>query len=127
MHEGSILEGARAAHMDVLQHPVRVELHPQAQVEFASAAVPDADLTLRADIDRHNLDALAPGTALGWMADARIWPLCARDSNGAEVSPELFACSDGVLRTRCAMVPVMMTASAHAARNDCLFYALSRR
>ena len=37
------------------------------------------------------------------------------------------ALDDGVLRTRCAMVPVMMTASAHAARNDCLFYALRRR
>jgi hypothetical protein len=125
--DDGLLEGASAASVDVLRHPVRVTLRPDARIAFADAAVDGVDLTIRSDVDRHNLDAVAPGTVLGWLEPSPDWPLYACGADGLDVSAALFACENGRLLTRCELVPVMMTCSADAARGDCLFYALRRR
>lgn len=120
-------DSPRRAAIAVLHAPVRVKVRPEARLAFGKARSDGADLTLRDDVDRHNLGALAAGTVLGWLGPDAVWPFDARGADGVEISAELFERCEGALRTRCALVPVMMTVSAEAAKNDCLFYAMRRR
>jgi hypothetical protein len=101
---------------------LRVTLRPGAVVEFASAPKGGADLTLDADVDRHNFTELAAGTRIGWVTCGAPWPLEARDAEGQLVSRVLFECKGGELVTAQPIIPVMMTTDPAAAACDCLFY-----
>lgn len=116
-----------AAPMTILERPVRVCSVPQVRLAFGEAPAPDADLTLAGDIDRHNFELLMPGVPVGWVADGVGWPLDARGAEGEEVSREWFTLRDGLLETRRAAVPIMMTVDAAAAKSDCLFYLVRPR
>ncbi len=109
----------------ILVDPVRVMLQPGASLAFADAPVPGSQLTLVPDVDRHNFQTLAPGTALGWIEGP--WPLVALDEHGRERAHELLLDDGGILRTRTTIVPMMATTDVAAARGDCLFYAASRQ
>ena len=113
--------------MEILHHPVRVRVHPEVRLAFGDAPVEGANLTVRSDMDRHNFDPVEPGIVLGWLGPPGTWPFDARGGDGVEVSAELFTSTDGLVRIRRAMVPVMMTVSAAIARSDCLFYAMQKR
>lgn len=117
----------RAPRMAILERPVRVCARPEVRLAFADAPVPGADLTLAGDIDRHNFELLLPGVPVGWVAAPERWPLEAHGADGDEVSREWFALRDGLLETRRAAVPIMMTVDAAVARSDCLFYLVRPR
>lgn len=119
--------GERSVAMEVLHRPIRVRLQPEVRLAFGAAPVVGADFTIRADVDRHNFGSVEPGTVLGWLGPSRVWPFDARGGDGVEVSAALFASEDGIVRTRCAMIPIMMTLSVDIARSDCLFYAVQKR
>jgi len=91
---------------------------------FGAEVDPVADLTISDDIDRHNFDELAAGTAFGWLRDGASWPFSARGPDGRDRSPELFTVEEGVLRSKRSFVPIMMTADRCIALSDCLFYAV---
>ena len=76
-------------------------------------------------MDRHNFERLPPGVAIGWVRQG-IWPLLARDLEGNDLAPQLFAVRDGVLETRREVVPIMMTTDERIALSDCLFYIVRR-
>jgi len=116
-----------ASPMAILEQPVRVCAAPDVRLAFAEAPAPGADLTLAGDIDRHNFELLMPGVPVGWVANGARWPLDARGADGDEVSREWFALRDGLLETRRAAVPIMMTVDAAAAKSDCLFYLVRPR
>ncbi len=111
--------------MAILVDPVRVMLRPGVTLAFAARPVPGVALTLVPDVDRHNFQTLAPGTALGWLEGP--WPLVAMDEHGRERAHELFLDDGGTLRTRTTFVPMMATTDVAAATQDCLFYAASRQ
>jgi hypothetical protein len=113
--------------MTILHRPLRVALRPGVSVAFADAPDPRADLTLAADVDRHNFERLPAGSAIGWLRPGRPWPLDARGADAREVSRELFAADGGCLRTRREGVPIMMTTSPAIAAADCLFYLAQPR
>jgi hypothetical protein len=117
----------RAAHMEVLQSPVRVAVRPGLRLAFGDRPVPGADLTLLADIDRHNFQPLLPGAPVGFLAADAPWPLDARGADGEDVSRNVFELVDGLLRTRRGVVPIMMTTDPAVAVADCLFYLVTRR
>lgn len=121
-HPGALVVSEPLA---ILVDPMRVQLQPWASLAFATAPVADAQLTLVPDVDRHNFQTLAPGTALGWLQGP--WPLLAIDEHGRERAHELLLDDGGVLRTRTTIVPMMATTDVAAARGDCLFYAASRQ
>jgi hypothetical protein len=106
----------------VLVEPVRVCLRDGTRVAFGDAPAPQADLTLAADVDRHNFERLPAGSAIGWVDAGAPWPLEAREATGADVSRALFELDAGVLRTRRDGVPIMMTTDPRIAAEDCLFY-----
>ena len=118
---------AEATPLTILERPVRVCARPEVRLAFAEAPVPGADLTLTGDIDRHNFELLGPGVAVGWVAAGAGWPLEARGADGREVSRDWFALRDGLLETRRAAVPIMMTVDVVVAKSDCLFYLLRPR
>ena len=110
--------------VQVLVDPMRVELAPNTALAFADAPVPDVDLTFAADVDRHNFQTLEPGTAIGWIAEGRGWPLSVRGANGRDVSRDWFAFRDGRIETRRPLMPIMMTTEPAIAQSDCLCYVV---
>jgi hypothetical protein len=106
----------------ILVEPVRVCLAAGASLAFAERSGAAADLTLSADLDRHNFELLPAGTSLGWVRPGAPWPLEARAADGAELSRALFTLEEGRLRLRREGVPVMMTTDPGIATSDCLFY-----
>jgi gamma-glutamyl:cysteine ligase YbdK (ATP-grasp superfamily) len=117
--------GSRAAHhVQVMTEPLRVEVLSGLRLGLGEAPAEGVDLTLAAEIDRHNFDRLEPGHRIGWLAPGAPWPLRARGRDGRDVSHELFEVCDGVLRTRREIIPIMITNDPGIALSDCLFYVV---
>ncbi len=108
-----------------LRDPIRVTARPGLTLGFGEGPDPRVDFTVAADVDRHNFERLPPGVAIGWVREGDR-PLEARDLEGRDRAPELFAVRDGVLETRREMIPIMMTTDARIALSDCLFYIVRR-
>lgn len=111
--------------VELFVDPLRVELAPEVTLAFAHDPRPAVELAIDPEIDRHNFQELAPGTLVGWTRLHDDLPLVAYRSDGVDVARDLFAVLDGALVTRRSIVPIMMTTSETAAREDCLFYACS--
>jgi hypothetical protein len=116
-----------APRMTVLERPLRVRALPEVTLAFGEAPAPGADLTLAGDIDRHNVELLMPGVPVGWIGARGGWPIEARGADGADVSRDFFEVRDGLLATRRASVPIMMTTDPAIAKSDCLFYLVRPR
>ncbi len=116
-----------ATHMEVFASPVRVTVRPGLRLAFGEAPAADADLTLLADIDRHNFQPLLPGVPVGFLAPDAPWPLDARGADGEDISQDVFEVVDGLVRTRRGVVPIMMTTDPAVAVADCLFYLVTPR
>jgi hypothetical protein len=108
----------------ILESPVRVCVREGLDLAFADAPDPAAPLTVSRSIDRHNFERMAPGSAIGWVGEGAPWPIAAVDADGLECSRHYFEISEGVLRTREAFIPIMMTTNREIAKSDCLFYAV---
>lgn len=113
-----------ASTVRVLFEPRRVRVRDTLRLAFAPRPDPSADLTLRDDLEEHNFERVARGTALGWVREGSEWPLEVRDVHGRDHSRALFALEGGVLRAARAMVPIMVTTRPEIARSDCLFYVV---
>ncbi|MDR5865390.1 M14 family metallopeptidase [Halomonas koreensis] len=110
--------------LEVLVHPLRVELRPGAVVVYDRGPNPDADLTLWARIDEHNRGVTSPQACLGWLGPAGLGCLQAIDGEGRERIAELFEARDGRLHARRTLRLFMATTNSEIARSDCLFYAV---
>lgn len=118
------LAGPRPPDVEVFVDPVRVHVRPGVELAFGERPHPDADLTVVGDVDRHNFELLPPGIHIGWVRSRDGWPVEALGADGEDRSREMFAIHDGVLETRVALMPIMMTTDARNALLDCLFYAV---
>lgn len=110
----------------VLVMPMRARLRPGATLEIADTRVPGAHLTIRTDLDRHNFERVEAGTQIGW-SDWHELPLELIDETGEDRAADFFQLSEGRLRTRQPMIPIMITTDAVAAAGDCLFYIVRER
>jgi hypothetical protein len=116
--------GERPAGLTLFGDAIRVMLRPGARVSFASAPSRGVDLTLDADVDRHNFSRLPAGTRIGWIAPGAAWPLIACNEAGLDVGHALFESHESALVTAREVIPVMMTTDPLAAATDCLFYVV---
>ena len=66
--------------MELLVDPVRVCVRPGVRIAFAAGPRADVDVTFDLEIDRHNFETLAAGTALGWVRDRGSFPVEAQAS-----------------------------------------------
>jgi hypothetical protein len=112
--------------VSILTNPVRVSLRAGLELAFDERPRPEADLTLDAEIDRHNFEFLPAGTRLGWIRAGCCWPLLAADAEGRDQSRELFAVEEGTLVARRSFIPIMMTTDVAVALADCLFYVVQQ-
>jgi len=113
-----------ADRLQVVTDPVRVEVVPGIRLAVGDGPCPDADLTVAADMDRHNFGSVSAGFAIGWVRAGAPWPLRALRGDGFDVASDLFEVEGGVLRTRGEMLPIMITNDPGIAVDDCLFYVV---
>ena len=113
----------RYAHVKTFHHPIRVSLEAGKQVAYGASSMPDADLTLRKDADQFNFGVLNQGETLGWVRDASLSVVAARDAKGRDRTREMFAVVDGRLVVQPSRI-LMMTTNPQIAVSDCLFYCL---
>ncbi|MFG6177558.1 succinylglutamate desuccinylase/aspartoacylase family protein [Halomonas sp. THAF12] len=110
--------------LEVLVHPLRVELRPGGSVVYAREPRPGFDLTLWARIDEHNRGVTLPDARLGWLGEQGLACLTACDGQGRERLAELLEARDGRLHARRPLRLFMATTNSEIARSDCLFYAV---
>jgi hypothetical protein len=102
-------------------------LNEGVRLSVGDLADDSADVTIAANLDRHNFASLEAGTRLGWVDSSSGWPIVATDATGRDRSAELFAIVDGELRSRGTWIPIMMTTDPAIAAQDCLFYIVRPR
>ncbi len=115
-------ERLEPARMALLVEPVRVRIADGCKLVFAPVRVPEADLTIPPDVERHNFTTLRAGETFGWLGASGAWPIEAHAADGREVSHELFTERDDALAARRPVVPIMITSDPRVAAQDCLFY-----
>jgi hypothetical protein len=111
----------------IVGSPIRVCLQPGLALRYGDGPAPDADVTVDAEIDRHNFERVEPGATIGWLRPDGPWPFVATRADGADVSRDLFELRDGRLAARTRFVPIMMTTDPEIAVQDCIFYAATPR
>ncbi len=107
--------------MRVLSMPMRVGVREGVALAVADEPVAGADLTVLADLDRHNFETIGAGEPIGWTTRTD-WPLELRDEDGIDRAADYFALEAGRIVTRLPIVPIMITTDPHVAEADCLFY-----
>jgi hypothetical protein len=110
--------------MSILRNPLRVCVRSEVEIDFADQPCSNTDFTVVGDIDRHNFESLLPGVPIGWVRSEELWPLELLDIDGKDRSLEYFTLRGRRLETRRAIIPIMMTTCARAAKSDCLFYVV---
>jgi hypothetical protein len=113
---------AASGRVHLLRAPVRVRVRPGVTLAYGARA--EADLTLDADVDRHNFRRQPAGTRIGWLRERAPWPFEALDATRTDRAHELFERRGDAIVTRREIVPIMMTTSARIAHEDCLFYVV---
>lgn len=115
---------ARDWGLELFDDPMRVELAPEATLDFAEAPSPGSDLTLKADIEHHNFGYIPAQTFLGWLRRGGPWLLRAVDARRRDHFEELYYFEDGKLYTKVAQKMFMITTNATIAKSDCLWYTV---
>jgi hypothetical protein len=124
LHLAELPQHAVAAHDVDLYHTVAVAKVPeQLSIGFGGS---DADVDFLAELDRLNFRELPAATVLGQVSDGIGLPLTVRDELGREVADRYFELVDGQLRTRCPLMPSMLTLDQRVIRQDCLCYIMER-
>lgn len=109
--------------LELLVAPMRATLRAGVRVAVADAPVAGAELTVAADLDRHNFEVVAAGVPIGWVTPGG-WPLELRDAAGRDRSHDYFRIEGARLVARRPFVPIMITTDPEIARSDCLLYVV---
>lgn len=121
--EAAGADGKRLEDITVVGSPVRVCLQPGLVLRYGDGPAEGVDLVVDVGVDRHNFHPVDRGAPFGWVRAGGPWPFVATRADGAEVSRDLLEIRDGRVCARRPFVPIMMTADAHIAVQDCIFYA----
>lgn len=108
--------------VDIVEHPLRLELDPKTKLSFADKNDPDADVTLVSDIEQHNMGVTRADCLIGW-SNVGCAPFTVRNEAGDVQSDSIIYCKDGQILTRHKLRIFMATTNHRIALNDCLFYA----
>lgn len=100
----------------------KVTLLPETRFRFGGELGPELDLVVPADSDVHNFVEVPAGHVLGRVHPGAAIPVRAHGSGGCDVTDKYLAVVDGRLLLTEPSIPVMMTRTVAAARQDCLFY-----
>ncbi|MBW2394426.1 MAG: succinylglutamate desuccinylase/aspartoacylase family protein [Deltaproteobacteria bacterium] len=126
LEDDRVIEPGLRPDIQVLTAPMRVCVRrgiSLAVVDTDRGEKGTADLTILADLDRHNFERVEAGTKLGYVR-GEAWPLELLDEDGRDRASFYFTLEDGVLRTRRPIIPIMITTDPGIATSDCLFYVV---
>ena len=124
LHLAELPQQPVAAHDIDLYHTVAVARVPQdLSIGVENSA---ADIDFVAHLDRLNFRELPATTVLARLRGGVDAPLLVQDEEGGDVAGRYFECVDGLLRTRCALMPSMLTLDERVIRQDCLCYIMER-
>ena len=108
--------------MQILKHPVRLELEPGHQLHYSSTVQSDRDITLFNTIDQLNFSHVKSGTSLGWLGTSGLTGLRVKSATGEDLTSAYFVEHNGFLTTCHAMTLFMATTDPFVAAQDCLLY-----
>jgi hypothetical protein len=108
----------------VLRNPIRVELAPEATIEYRLEPSGHADLTFPPDIEHRNFGIVSPGEPLGWIGKKGLSILTAIGHNRSENMEQVLRVRDGQIYPAQAIKTFMITTNPVIAKSDCLFYAV---
>ncbi len=108
----------------VLRNPIRVELAPEATIEYCNEPTGLTDLTLPTDIERRNFGVVSPEEPLGWIGAKGLSILTAIGHNRAENMEQVLRVEGGQIYPTQAIKAFMITTNPVIAKSDCLFYVV---
>lgn len=108
----------------VLRNPIRVELAPEATIEYRLEPTGRADLTLPPNIEHRNFGIVSPDEPLGWVGHKGLGVLTAISHNRKENMEQVLQVRDGQIYPAQAIRAFMITTNPVIAKSDCLFYAV---
>lgn len=110
--------------VNVLRNPIRVELAPDATIEYRLVPSGQADLTFPPDIEHRNFGIVSPDQPLGWVGKKGLSILTAIGHNRTESMAQILRVKDGQIYPAQAIKAFMITTNPVIAKSDCLFYAV---
>ena len=108
----------------VMRNPIRVELAPEATIEYRLEPTGHADLTFPPDIEHRNFGIVSPDEPLGWVGKKGLGILTAIGHNRKESMEQVLQVRDGQIYPAQAIRAFMITTNPVIAKSDCLFYAV---
>lgn len=108
----------------VLRNPIRVELAPEAIIEYRLEPSGQADVTFPPDIEHRNFGIVSPDDPLGWVGEKGLSILTAISHNRTENMEQVLQVRDGQIYPAQAIRAFMITTNPVIAKSDCLFYAV---
>lgn len=108
----------------VLRNPIRVELAPEATIEYRLEPSGQADLTFPPDIEHRNFGIVSPDEPLGWVGKKGLGILTAIGHNRTENMAQILRVENGQIFPAQAIKAFMITTNPVIAKSDCLFYAV---
>ncbi|TXS95407.1 succinylglutamate desuccinylase [Parahaliea maris] len=110
--------------LEYFEHSIRLELNPGMALAYADQPVPEADVTLLPDIERHNFQPVDPAVALGWVKGDAKRVFRARDGGGRCAVASLVRVEEGALFPAQRLKLFMVTNNPDIAQSDCICYAV---
>lgn len=108
--------------LNVYTHPLRVEIQEDVAIGYAEKPIKSCDITLEADIEKHNFGVTEKNCFLGWVGDKGLDYFTAINDQGIDIKNELFYVEDNKLYTKKLLRLFMVTPRPEIAKKDCLFY-----
>ncbi|MCU4676102.1 succinylglutamate desuccinylase/aspartoacylase family protein [Catenovulum sp. 2E275] len=109
--------------VDIIEHPLRLEIQPGYSLAFAQHKKDDSDVTLVADIEQHNMGITRADCFIGW-SQVGMDAFSVKNEAGQTHSTPLLYCKNGELYTSTPLRIFMATHNTVIAKKDCLFYAV---
>ena len=108
----------------VLRNPIRVELAPEATIEYSLEPTGQADLTFPPDIEHRNFGIISPDEPLGWIGKKGLSVLTPIGHKLTENMEQVLQIKNGQIYPAQAIKIFMITTNPVIAKSDCLFYAV---
>jgi hypothetical protein len=111
--------------LEVLQHPIRLELRDGVTLCYSERPQPGYDITLQPDIEHFNFGTVDARNCLGWANGDLPSLFRAQDGEGRCAVSTLLRQRDGGLYPARSLKLFMITNNATIAQTDCLCYAVA--
>lgn len=118
-----IFSGHHLKLVDIIEHPLRLEIGAEYSLLFAQHQHQDVDITLVADIEQHNMGITRADCFIGW-SKVGVSAFNVKNEAGQEQTSPLLYCKNGELFTAQPLRIFMATNNVTIAKQDCLFYVV---